>query len=62
MFGFIKKNIFNRVNVLIKFSTTSLGCISMNNQESEVRPEIINFNSNEPRTNETRHIKQHEMC
>ena len=29
----------------------------MNNQESKVRPEIINVNSNEPRTNETRHIK-----
>ena len=27
---------------------TSLSCISMNNQECKVRPEIINVNSNEP--------------
>ena len=26
----------------------SLKCVSMNNQECKVRPEIINFNSNEP--------------
>ena len=29
-------------------STTSLSCISVNNQACKVRPEIINFNSNEP--------------
>ena len=29
-------------------STTPLSCISMNNQECKVRPEIINVNSNEP--------------
>ena len=29
-------------------STTSLSCISMNNQECKVRPEIINVNSDEP--------------
>ena len=29
-------------------STTSLNCISMENQECKVRPEIINANSNEP--------------
>ena len=28
--------------------TTSLNCISMKNQESKVRPEIVNVNSNEP--------------
>ena len=28
-------------------STTSLSCISMNNQECKVRPEIINVNSDE---------------
>ena len=87
-------------------STTSLSCISVNNQACKVRPEIINVNSNEPvfypfsiktskcsgscnnindpyanicvpdvvkdlnvkvsnlmsRTNETRHVKWHEMC
>ena len=87
-------------------STTSLSCISMDNQACKVRPEIVNVNSNKPvfypfsiktskcssscnninhpypkicvpdavkdlnvkvfnlilRTNETRHIKWHEMC
>ena len=28
--------------------TNSLTCISMNNQECKVRPEIINVNSDEP--------------
>ena len=28
--------------------TTSLNCISLKNQESKVRPGIINVNSNEP--------------
>ena len=26
----------------------SLECVSMNNQKCEVRPEIVNINSNEP--------------
>ena len=29
-------------------SVISLKCVSMNNQECKVRPEIININSNEP--------------
>ena len=29
-------------------STTSLSCISMNNQACKARPEIINVNSNNP--------------
>ena len=29
-------------------SATPLSCISMNNQECKVRPEIINVNSDEP--------------
>ena len=33
------------VNLL---STNQLSCISMNNQECKVRPEIININGNEP--------------
>ena len=33
------------VNLL---STNQLSCISMNNQECKVRPEIINVNSDEP--------------
>ena len=29
-------------------SVNSLKCISINNQECKVRPEIVNINSNEP--------------
>ena len=29
-------------------STTTLSCISMNNQACKVRPEIVNVNTNEP--------------
>ena len=31
-----------------QLSTNQLSCISMNNQECKVRPEIINVNSDEP--------------
>ena len=30
------------------FIINSLECVSMNNQECKIRPEIINFNTNEP--------------
>ena len=103
MFGFVKQ-IF--VSAMMFFgcnlsSVNPLECVSMNNQECKVRPEIVNVNSNEPifypfsirtskcsgscnnindpyaklcvpdvvkvfhlmsRTNETRHVKQHETC
>ena len=49
MFKFIKK-IF--ISTMILFGSLSnvnpLKCISMNNQECKVRPEIVNVNSNEP--------------
>ena len=49
MFGFIKKIFLTGLTVLSSLtSKTSLGCISINNQECKVRPEIVNFNSNEP--------------
>ena len=49
MFVFIKK-IFYIGSLFLSslVSTTSLNCISMNNQVCKVRPEIINGNSNEP--------------
>ena len=43
MFGFIKKCFFMAMRF---FGCNGLKCISMNNQECKVRPEIINFNSN----------------
>ena len=45
MFKFIKK-VF--VVAMSFFSCNLLKCVSMNNQECKVRPEIININSNEP--------------
>ena len=32
----------------IPLNAIPLKCVSMNNQESRIRPEIININSNEP--------------
>ena len=50
MFGFVKR-IF--VSTMMFFgcnlsSVNPLECVSMNNQECKVRPEIVNVNSNEP--------------
>ena len=50
MFGFVKR-IF--VSTMMFFgcnlsSVNPLECVSINNQECKVRPEIINVNSNEP--------------
>ena len=47
---FIKKCFFTAItsfsyNVL---NVNSLECVSMNNQECKIRPEIININTNEP--------------
>ena len=49
MFVFIKK-IFYIGSLFLSslVSTASLNCISMKNQEWNVRPEIINVNSNNP--------------
>ena len=35
------------VVAISSFSCNALKCVSMNNQECEIRPEIININSNE---------------
>ena len=49
MFRFIEKVFHIGLLFLLSLvSTTPLSCISMNNQTCKVRPEIINFNSNEP--------------
>ena len=45
MFGIIKKVFVATVSF---FSCNTLTCVSMNNQECKIRPEIININSNEP--------------
>ena len=49
MFGHIKKAFFVGSTILSTFtSVNSLSCISINNQEYKVRPEIVNVDSDEP--------------
>ena len=55
MFGFVKQifvsaMMFFGCNALnaIPLNAVPLKCVSMNNQECRIRPEIININSNEP--------------
>ena len=48
MFRFIEKPFLTVLSCVNPLSATPLSCISMNNQEFKVRPEIINVNSNEP--------------
>ena len=45
MFRFFKNVL---VLAMLGFSCNALKCVSMNNQECKVRPEIKNINSNEP--------------
>ena len=49
MFRLIKKTFFKRLTILSTLtSVNSLSLISMNNQRYQVRPEIVNVNSDEP--------------
>ena len=49
MFGFVKKVFFAGLTILSSFtSLNSLSCISINNQECKIRPQIVNVNSDEP--------------
>ena len=48
IFGFVKKVFFVGVTILSGFTNAnSLSCVSMNNQECKIRPQVIN-NGNEP--------------
>ena len=48
MFGHIRNMIFVGSRILSTFTgVNSLSCISMNNQEYKVRPEIVNVDSDE---------------
>ena len=50
MFGFIQKCLFTAM-AFFSFnlsSVNSLECVSINNQECKIRPEIININTNKP--------------
>ena len=49
MLGFIKMCFFTRLVFLSTLTSINLlSCISMNNQECKVRPQIVNVNSDEP--------------
>ena len=48
MFGFIEKCFFTAMTFFNLSNVNSLECVSMNNQECKIRPEIINLNTNEP--------------
>ena len=54
--GLLKKCFFTGLIILLSvnllsatpLTVTPLKCISMNNQECKIRPEVINVNSDEP--------------
>ena len=49
MFGFFKQCFFTGLAFLSTLTSVNLlSCISMNNQERKVRPQIVNINGNEP--------------
>ena len=49
MFGFVKKVFFVGLAILSGFtSVNSLSCLSMNNQECKIRPQVLNVNGDEP--------------
>ena len=49
-FNSLKKIFFIGLTVLSDFTntTSSLSCISIKNQECEIRPQVVNINSNNP--------------
>ena len=50
MFGLIRKTFISAMTFFSfnVFNVKFLECVSMNNQECKIRPEIINLNTNEP--------------
>ena len=49
MFGSVKKVFFIGLIILSSFTNVnSLSCISMNNQECNTRPQVVNVNRGEP--------------
>ena len=48
MFSFIKRVFVLGLTVLSSSITGALNCVSMNNQECKVRPNIVDINSNNP--------------
>ena len=48
IFSFVKKVLVLGLTVLSSSITGALNCISINNQECKVRPEIVDVSSNNP--------------
>ena len=49
MLGFMKKCFFTGLTSLSTLTSVNLlSCISMNNQECKVRPQIVNVNGDDP--------------
>ena len=49
MFGFIKKCFFTGLAFLSTLTSVNLlSCISMNNQECKVKPQVVNVNEDDP--------------
>ena len=48
MFSFVKKVFVLGWTVLSSSITDALNCISINNQECKIRPEIVDVSSNDP--------------
>ena len=49
IFGFVKNCFFTGLAFLSTLTSVNLlSCISMNNQECKVRPQIVNVNGNDP--------------
>ena len=54
IFGFVKKVFFVGLTILSSFTNANslnaipFSCISMKNQECKTRPQVVNFDSNNP--------------
>ena len=54
IFGFVKKLFFVGLTILSGFTSVnslnavSLSCISMDNREYKIRPQVVNVNGDEP--------------
>ena len=48
IFSFVKKVFASGLTVLSSGITCALNCVSMNNQECKIRPEIVDISSNNP--------------
>ena len=48
IFSFVKKVFASGLTVLSSGITGTLNCVSMNNQECKIRPEIVDISSNNP--------------